>query len=803
MGAIFKREFKSLFTNIIGWVFVALTVAVAGFFLLFTNLLNTVPQIEYGLIGSAVAMIVTVPLLCMNSISRERKTGNLKFLFTLPTKTHSLVLGKFFAYLLTLAIPTAFICVLPILLSSFGTVIMAESYASIFALFLLGMTLISACIFISAQTSHPTVSLLVGIAVSALSLALPYVAVYIPVTPLASLVSLLIAELLLSLAVLAVSKKITWSAVTLAVTASVTAIAYAISKNSFSSLFYRAVTFLSPFERFKTFTEGIFKLSDVIYMLTLSALLLFFACRTLCRLRHGNALTQRQDTDECKQRHKRFEARRTAVTLIALIAIIAVNCSVMAIPAGLILLDTSGLQMYTLSDASKKIAENTKTDVVLYYLCEQGIPDQTEALIAEYAVAGKHISYKTVDVTADPDFTKQYLTVSYNAMNDDGSQAVGDHSVIVVSEKRSTLIDSSEFYHYRIGSDSYTEAEFLSYCQLAASYGYTLSANDYKTFYDAERLISSAIEYVTLDDVDTVYTLSGYGDRTVTSTFYNNLKYANVVYDDLDLSSVASVPLNCSALLIVSPERDLTQKDAQKLISYAERGGNIILISSPQNTEMTNLLSVTERFGLTALKGTIYDSDPDHYQDDGEMTDLILDCNSAHDVVAYLKYKFSGMSINPRFPNAHAIARVSNYSDDVTLTDMLATSAQAYLVQDDETSSEAPQTYLAGMSSIISIDDDTSANLFWFSSYEAFTDDYLVSRPINMLYLLNSLSYIGGADDYETNLSIDSRNISGSFLELDISVAYTWGILCMAVIPLLSVGTGIAIRIVRKRRTKH
>lgn len=805
MGAIFKREFKSLFTNIRGWVFVSLTVAIAGFFLFFTNFLNTVPQIEYGLMGSVAALTLTIPLLCMGCFAGERRNGNIKFLFSLPVKTHSIVLGKFFAYLLTLAIPTALICTLPILLSSFGTVLMAESYASVLAFFLLGAVIISASMLISSQTSIPAVALLVGFVVSAAAFALPYLAVLLPTTPAASLIALLISGLVISTAVLILSKKPIWSAVTLAALSSVTAIAYLINKNSFSSLFYRIVTALSPFERFKVFTQGIFSLADVLYMLTLTAFFLFITYRTLCRLRHGCSASSRDDTPEIHNSYKRFERRRVLNMLAATVALIAINLSVAAIPAGLLSLDASGLGMYTLSDASLKLAKRTDEDVVLYYLCEQGISDtQTEALLAEYAAAGKHISYKTVNITAHPEFTKQYIGIGYEASTDSGSQVVGNQSILAVSGKRSMLIDASKLYHYRVGSQSYTEAEFREYCNQAAALGYTLSANDYKTFFDADRLIASAIEYVTLDSVSTVYTLKGYGDAELTSKFYENLKYASVSYDELELSEVKYVPENCSALIIVSPERDLTQDDAQKLISFAERGGDIILISSPRNSNMKNLLSVTERFGLTAIEGTVYDSDLDHYQKDGEMTDLILNCNQGHDVVAYLKQRFSsGMSINPRFPSSHAITRLSDYNKDVTITDMLATSEQAYIVHSDGTASETPQTYVAGISSRIDRGDgEDSGNLFWFSSHEAFTDKYLVSRPINMLYLLNSLSYVGGAADYDTSLSIDSRNISGSFLVLEKSVAYTWGILIMAIIPLVSLAAGISRYTVRRHRKR-
>lgn len=52
MLAIFKREFKSYFQNVIGWLFVAALLAVYGLYFYVYNLKNGYPYISYDLKGN-------------------------------------------------------------------------------------------------------------------------------------------------------------------------------------------------------------------------------------------------------------------------------------------------------------------------------------------------------------------------------------------------------------------------------------------------------------------------------------------------------------------------------------------------------------------------------------------------------------------------------------------------------------------------------------------------------------------------------------------------------------------------------
>lgn len=792
MIAIFKREIKAYFSSVIGWIFLAVSIGAASFFVLFTNLVNAVPQIEYGIMGSLIATLATIPFLTCVTYAQENESKNIKFLLSLPVSTLSIVLGKYLASLAVFAIPVIFMAIVPVILTLFGGVILVSSYSSIFTFLIFGAALVALCSYIGSRTKNSVLSCIYDMLILAVVFAAPYLAVYIPTTPVASLIGVLALGLCLSLLVWLLSKNAFASAVSLGVSWIATALGFMISKNSFCVLFERIVRFISPFERFKNSTQGIFDIGDVIYLSVFAAFFIFLTHRSVEAKRCGPAP---------------IKSRATFSTAVAAVLFIAISLSVLAFPAGSLMLDASGLGMHSISDRSKEFASKIDEDVTIYLLCDGGIPDrQTEAVLAEYAAQSKHINYKRINITANPEFTVKYFGIAYTGENDDGARPLNNNSVIIESAKRATVIDSSRFYHYRVGNQSYSESEFLYYCEQAVQSGYSVSDINYNTYFDIDKVIASGLEYVTLNDVNTVFTLTGHGEKKLSPKFYDNLTYSSVIYDDINLSEWNDIPEHCVSIIIAAPETDISESDAQKIIKYLNRGGDVILVTSPENTEMANLLSVTKAYGLTAEVGTIQDPNAENHKD-GIESDLILEINTGHNVVSFIKSQYSGTNVEsqPRFPNAHSIIKTGTADESITITEMLATSDEAVLTVDNNVISAESKTYFTGygVEKDINGDDSEIAHLFWYSSYDAFKDEYTSSNPINIIYLLVSLSYMGGADDFETSIIIDSVNISGSFLDVDQSIQVIWCIV-MGLITLILLGAAVAIAVInRSKKVKH
>ena len=103
MTAIYKKELKSYLTSMIGYLFMAFTLALFGLYFTAINLQQGYPEIGYALQNSAFILLIAVPVLTMRVLSEEQKNKTDQLLLTAPVKIFDIILGKYLA-LLTMAI---------------------------------------------------------------------------------------------------------------------------------------------------------------------------------------------------------------------------------------------------------------------------------------------------------------------------------------------------------------------------------------------------------------------------------------------------------------------------------------------------------------------------------------------------------------------------------------------------------------------------------------------------------------------------------------------------------------------------
>lgn len=98
MLAIFKREMRAYFTSPIGYVFIAVFLAVNAFLFSFVTLLSG-QSADVGSYFTFImfVFIVIVPMLTMKLFSEERKTRTEQLLLTSPVSLFGMVFGKFLA----------------------------------------------------------------------------------------------------------------------------------------------------------------------------------------------------------------------------------------------------------------------------------------------------------------------------------------------------------------------------------------------------------------------------------------------------------------------------------------------------------------------------------------------------------------------------------------------------------------------------------------------------------------------------------------------------------------------------------
>ena len=183
--------------------------------------------------------------------------------------------------------------------------------------------------------------------------------------------------------------------------------------------------------------------------------------------------------------------RAGAYSVFAAVIVIAIgvvaNLAVNALPASVTQLDMTTGGLYTISQGTEQMAAALDEDVDIYWLVQDGYENHTiEQVLLRYAEFD-HIDVTKVDPVRYPGFAAQYT-----------DQSVTENSVLVVSGERSMYIPYDSMWTY---SDYETYSYYMTYYD-----------TEYLDVFTGEGKVTSAIQYVTGDELPVLYYLTGHGE---------------------------------------------------------------------------------------------------------------------------------------------------------------------------------------------------------------------------------------------------------------------------------------------------
>lgn len=278
MIAIFKRELKAYFNSMIGFLFVAFLLAFTGVFVTSYNLLGGYTAFEYALESTAIVFLLAVPILTMRSIADDKRLKTDKLLYSLPVKLSQVIVGKYLAMLAVLLIPTVVLALYPLILSAFGTVNYAVSYACLFGFFLLGAALIAICMFLSSLAESQIVAAILGFAAVLLVYMAESISSMIPETAVVSLLCLIAVAALVGLVGYFLTKHVPLSFIIGGTLAAILLIVFLIDSSLFAGLFPALLSKLALFDHFVIFSYGLLDIPALILYLSVSV---FFVTLTI------------------------------------------------------------------------------------------------------------------------------------------------------------------------------------------------------------------------------------------------------------------------------------------------------------------------------------------------------------------------------------------------------------------------------------------------------------------------------------------------------------------------------------------
>ncbi len=158
MRAICKREIRSYFNSMVGYVFIAALVFFVGIFFFANNLFSGYPKFSVTLGNALLILIICISILTMKSMAEERRSRTDQMLLTYPVSLAGVVLGKYLAMVAVFAIPTALFCLCPLIIGATGTSYWGQDYAALLAFFLIGCACIAVGMFISSLTESQIIA---------------------------------------------------------------------------------------------------------------------------------------------------------------------------------------------------------------------------------------------------------------------------------------------------------------------------------------------------------------------------------------------------------------------------------------------------------------------------------------------------------------------------------------------------------------------------------------------------------------------------------------------------------------------
>ena len=281
MIAVFRREVSSYFKGVLGYLLGAFLLVFAGIYCMVYNLSGYYSNFEYVLSAIGFIYLIAVPIISMRSVAEEKKQKTDQLLYSLPISLSGVVMGKYLAMVAVLALPVAIMALYPLILSQFGAVSFATAYGSLFAFFLMGGCLLSIGLFISSVTDSQVAAAVITLLTMMLLYFMGSLSSWISTDASASLNALMVLSAVAAVIFYIMSKNSIMAVVVGAALIVGLQVWYRMDSSAFSGLFGEMMNAISVFDRFDTFTNGVFDVTAIVYYLSIIGVMLFLTTQVM------------------------------------------------------------------------------------------------------------------------------------------------------------------------------------------------------------------------------------------------------------------------------------------------------------------------------------------------------------------------------------------------------------------------------------------------------------------------------------------------------------------------------------------
>ena len=468
------------------------------------------------------------------------------------------------------------------------------------------------------------------------------------------------------------------------------------------------------------------------------------------------------------KKHIKNGSYSMAMAAIFIVIIVVINMIVGAIPSKYSQIDVGSSKLYTIGDETKKVLKALDKDVTIYQIAQSGSEDDTISnLLKRYEDESKHIKVEVKDPVVNPKFASEYTTDDLAA-----------NSLIVVCGDRNKVISYNDMYS--------TSVDYNTWQQTT-------------TGFDGEGQITSAIGYVTSEDLPIMYTLSGHGEKDLDSSFKEDIQKANIDIKELNLLTEGKVPDDADCLMIVSPTSDISEDEKAEILDYLEAGGKAMIFSDYTQDDLPNFDAVLVNYGVKRAEGIVFEGDSQHYgmQMPYYLVPTVNSTDASSETASAGSYVLA--------PYAQGIQKTDDVRDTVTIDSILTTSDQAYSKinmqssQIEKEDGDVDGPFDLGVAITEKLDDDKETQIVYYSTANLMESqvNQMVSGG-NEKLLLESLSWMTSTDE-SSSVSISSKSLQSASLTVTDYDAAFWKICTIGLIPGVFLVAGFLIWLRRRK----
>ncbi len=281
MTAIYKKEIRTYFNTLTGYIFLGFFVAITGIYFMINNMSTGSLNYADTLAGSLMLFWILIPVLTMRLFAEEARQKTDQLLFTSPVGVWGIVLGKFLAAATLFVIGALITGIFPFILSRLGTVALGQTLNVMFGYVLLGCALISVGIFISALTDNQIVAAVATFAALFVLFMIDSFTAEMPITAASSLIFAAIVIIILAIILYSSIKNILASVIFAVIAIGCELVIYYFNPSLFDGLISRFFGWFSMITRFENFYAGVFSLADTVYYISFAFVFIYLTVNTI------------------------------------------------------------------------------------------------------------------------------------------------------------------------------------------------------------------------------------------------------------------------------------------------------------------------------------------------------------------------------------------------------------------------------------------------------------------------------------------------------------------------------------------